>query len=74
MPADPLPMTAQAASQDQIDSEVPVMFDPVTNITSLLGMVFGILGTTISALFLPFITVVVVPIQSILQWLAGGAV
>jgi hypothetical protein len=59
--------------QDPIDSEVPVMFDPVINLGSLLGMVLDILGTTITAFLLPFMTVVVVPIQSILQWLTGGA-
>jgi len=48
------------------------MFDPVTNLTSLLGMAFDIVGTTITALFLPFLTIVVGPALRILQFFTQG--
>jgi hypothetical protein len=49
------------------------MFDPVTNLSSLFGMLFGIIGTTVTAFFLPFVQMVVVPVQEILLWFTQGA-
>jgi hypothetical protein len=49
------------------------MFDPVTNISSLFAMLFGIIGTTVTAVFLPFVQLVLMPIQEILTWLTQGA-
>jgi hypothetical protein len=49
------------------------MFDPVTNLTSMLGMVFDIVSTTVLALALPFLTLVVGPIQSILTLFTPAA-
>jgi len=48
------------------------MFDPALNLSSLLNMLWGIVGTTIAAFLTPFFTLVVGPLQSILYWLSGG--
>jgi hypothetical protein len=61
------------ASQPLPNSEAAAMFDPATNFSSLLGMLFGIVGTTVTAFFLPFVTLVLEPLQSIFQWFTQGA-
>ncbi len=43
------------------------MYDPATNFSSLLAMFFDVLGTSISALFLPMVTLIITPLFSILQ-------
>lgn len=47
------------------------MFDPALNLSSLLAMLFDIVSTTITAFFLPFVSLVLVPLQAILQSLGG---
>jgi hypothetical protein len=48
------------------------MFDPALNLSSLLNMLWGIVGTAITAFLWPFLTLVVGPVQSIAYWLSGG--
>lgn len=48
------------------------MFDPALNLTSLIEMLLGIVGTTITAFLWPFLTIVVGPLQSIAYWLSSG--
>lgn len=43
------------------------MFDPLATLGGLLGMLFGILGTTLSALLLPVSSLIISPLLSILQ-------
>ncbi len=43
------------------------MYDPVTNVNSLFAMIFDVLGTSIDALFLPTMTLIFMPLFSILQ-------
>jgi hypothetical protein len=47
-------------------------FDPLTNLGGLLGMLLDIVTTTIAALLLPFVNLVVVPIQTVLQRFTAG--
>ncbi len=46
------------------------MLDPVTTISSLLGMVVDIVNTTIVAFFLPTVQLVIYPLLALLEWLA----
>ncbi|MFH1418320.1 MAG: hypothetical protein ABII12_08565 [Planctomycetota bacterium] len=43
------------------------MYDPVANLNSLLAMLFEVVGTTISAILLPTVTLIFTPLFSILQ-------
>ena len=49
------------------------MFDPALNLSSLLNMLWDIVGTAVSAFLTPFLSLVVGPLQSIIFWLSGGA-
>ena len=46
------------------------MFDPLTTIGGLLGMLIEIVSTTTSAFFLPITQLVIYPLLAILQWLS----
>jgi hypothetical protein len=46
------------------------MFDPLTTIGGLLGMLIEIVSTTVNAFFLPVAQLVVYPLLAILQWLS----
>ncbi len=43
------------------------MYDPATNFSSLLAMILDVLGTSVSGLFLPIVTMIITPLFSILQ-------
>ena len=43
------------------------MFDPLTNLSAMLGMLLEILGTTLTALTLPFTSLIIVPLLEIVQ-------
>ena len=46
------------------------MFDPLATIGGLVGMLADIVGTTISAIFLPTMQLLVYPLLAWLGWLA----
>ena len=47
-------------------------FDPILNLTSGLGIILDIIFTSIEAISLPFVTVVLYPLQTIFQYLTSG--
>ncbi len=46
------------------------MFDPLTNLSGLLGILLDIVGTTVSAVLLPFTELLINPLLSIFSLFA----